>query len=89
MVSKATKLLRKLRNRKRNWTCDELTTILEGVGFEYRESGHRVFKHPEFPELGSYPLPRSDELAPAYAKKVEELVDEAIGLYEERRGGDE
>lgn len=85
MTSKARKLLRKLRQTKRNWNCRDLTTILEGVGFEYRESKHRVFKHPVFPELGSYPIPRSDELAPDYAKDVLELAEEAIRLYEERR----
>lgn len=75
MSSKAAKLLAKLRRTKRNWNHLDLHTILEDAGFEWRDSKHRVYRHPDFPELGSYPIPRDSELAPAYAKDVLALVD--------------
>lgn len=89
MVSKARKLLEKLRETKRNWTCSDLTTILEGAGFEWRDSKHRVFRHSEFSDLGSYPIPRTDELAPVYAKDVLRCVEEAIERYLARRENDQ
>lgn len=89
MVSKAKKLLDKLRQTKRNWNYKELTTILEGAGFEWRDSGHRVFRHPKFPEIGSYPIPRSDGLPPAYAKDVLKLVEDAISRYQAEKKDDE
>ena len=84
MPSKATKLLTKLRQTKRNWDHGDLHTILKDAGFEYRESGHRVYRHPEFPELGSYPIPRDDGLAPAYAKDVLSLVEKVLELKEDK-----
>lgn len=85
MVSDAKKLLDKLRETKRNWSCDDLTTILEGAGFKWRDSGHRVFTHQIFSELGSYPIPRDDGLPPAYAKDVERCVDKALERYRDLR----
>ena len=85
MVSKARKLLDRLEETRRNWSCGDLTTILQGAGFEYRDGGHRVFSHPIFTDLGSYPIPRSDDLAPAYAKDVLRCVHEAIRRYEDMR----
>lgn len=82
MSSKAKKLVEKLRRTKRNWSCGDLTDILESTGFEWRESKHRVFRHPEFPELGSYPIPRRNGLPPAYAKDVLGLVQGALALYQ-------
>lgn len=84
MTSKAQKLLDKLRKNRRNWSCGDLTTILKGTGFEWRDSKHRVFHHSEFPDLGSYPIPRSDELAPDYAKHVLRCVEEALARYKAR-----
>lgn len=75
MTSKAQKLLQKLRDTKRGWNYRDLHTVLRGAGFEWRESKHRVYRHPEHPELGSYPIPRDDDLAPQYARDVERLVD--------------
>lgn len=82
MAPRAKKLLDKLRQTKRDWSCGDLTTILESTGFEWRESGHRVFRHPEFTDLGSYPLPRATGLAPAYAKAVLILAETALGRYD-------
>lgn len=85
MPSKAEKLLRKLRQTKRNWDFADLNTILKGAGFEWHDSKHRVYRHPEFPEIGSYPLPRSDGLPPAYAKDVLGLVKQAEALRKQKR----
>ena len=81
MTSKERKLLDKLRQTRRNWSCGDLTTILQGTGFEWRDGKHRVFRHPEFPDLGSYPIPRSEGLAPAYARDVLRLVEDALARY--------
>lgn len=88
MPPKYEKLLAKLRQTKRNWSSGDLHTILKGVGFEWHDSKHRVYRHPDFPDLGSYPLPRGyDPLAPAYAKKVLELADSVLAAQGE--GGDD
>lgn len=88
MPSKAEKLLEQLRKNTRNWNHRDLHVILKGAGFDWRDSQHRVYRHPEFRELGSYPIPREDDLAPGYAKDVLQLVEKALELYRERRKKD-
>lgn len=75
MVSKAQKLLGRLRETKRGWNYRDLHAVLVDAGFDFRDSGHRVYRHPEYPDLGSYPIPRGNDLAPGYARDVERLVD--------------
>jgi len=88
VASKAEKLLQRLRDHKRNWDHGDLHTILKGHGFEWHESGHRVYYHPDFRELGAYPIPRSDGLPPAYAKDVLELVEKVERLRANKEGED-
>ena len=82
MSSKGGKLLARLRIQKRNWNHNDLHVVLLEAGFEWHDSKHRVYRHPDFPELGSYPIPRSDGLAPQYAKDVLNLVEAARRLQE-------
>ena len=48
-MSRAEKLLRRLRSRPKDFTWDELVTVLSGLGFEmFRGSGSaRKFIHPD------------------------------------------
>jgi hypothetical protein len=86
MASKAQKLLKRLQQTKRGWSARDLHTILVNAGFEWRESRHRVYRHPAYPDLGSYPIPRENDLAPQYARDVLRLVEE-IKRREKQQGG--
>ncbi len=86
MASKAQKLLQRLRQTKRGWSARDLHTILVNAGFEWRESGHRVYRHPVHRELGSYPIPREKDLAPQYARDVLRRVEE-VERREDQQGG--
>ena len=51
-MSKAEKILEKMKNSKHGWTADDLHTLYTGFGFEFREGGkHMVYFHPAHPEL--------------------------------------
>lgn len=88
MTSKAEKLLAKLREHRRGWGHRDLHTILKATGFEWRDSKHRVYRHPVHTDLGPYPIPRSDDLAPQYARDVLHCVEEVLQR-EADEGGNE
>ena len=89
MASKADKLLEKLRQTKRNWNHEHLHVILQSVGFGWRDSAHRVYRHPDFADLESYPIPRADGLAPQYAKDVLLLVEDVLERQKDAEDGEE
>lgn len=82
-MSKAEKLLEKMRNSKVGWSADDLHTLYVGFGFEFREGGkHMIYIHPEFPELRST-VARHSTLAVGYIQHAISLIDKLKKIKEE------
>lgn len=70
------KLLARLGESKRNWSDDDLGTILISYGFRARKAKHgTLYKHPVYKEL-TIMIAKRKNLAPVYAREVERLLNE-------------
>lgn len=82
-MSKAEKILRKMKNSKHGWTCDDLHTLYTGYGFQFREGNkHRFYFHPEHPELTAT-VARQRVIVVGYIQKALNLIEQ---LLERERG---
>jgi len=78
-MSKAEKLLERMRNNPRDWQIDTLISIAEKHGIEIRNCGgsHYVFSHPDTPLNVS--VPAHKPIKSVYIKQFLELVDTVKG----------
>ena len=75
-MSKAEKLLNKMRTSKAGWSFEDLEVLYTGFGFEKREGGkHTVYIHPDFPELRAT-VARHRTLAAGYIQHAISLIDQ-------------
>ena len=81
-MSKADKLLERMRNSKYGWGADDLHALYVGFGFDYRQGGsHIIYIHPEFPELRAT-VARHGTLAVGYIQHAISLIDRLKKLKE-------
>lgn len=84
MVSKAQKLLERMKQSKTGWKRRDLDTLFRGFGFIITHgANHDIIKHPDFPQLRTT-LPRHTYLAKGYVEYAIELIDRLIELQRER-----
>ncbi len=73
--AEAEKLLERMRASKAGWGADDLETLFLGFGFKFREGArHRLYFHPEHPELYA-PVGRHRSLAKGYVSTAVHLID--------------
>jgi predicted RNA binding protein YcfA (HicA-like mRNA interferase family) len=72
-MSNAEKILQKMKLNSRDWRIEQVKTVAEAYGIEWRQRGtsHIVFVHPEGKTL---PVPASRPIKPIYIKKFVEFV---------------
>jgi predicted RNA binding protein YcfA (HicA-like mRNA interferase family) len=77
-MSKADKLLEKMRNNPRDWRIESLKTIASAHNIQWRQPGtsHVTFRHPNGNKLT---VPAHRPIKPIYIKKFVSLIDEGIG----------
>lgn len=77
-MGKAEKLLERMRANPLDWRIDQLKTVAEAYGIDYRQPGtsHVTFRHPNGDKLT---VPAHRPIKPVYAKKFVRLVSEGIG----------
>ncbi|MDZ7360664.1 MAG: hypothetical protein ONB46_08050 [candidate division KSB1 bacterium] len=77
-MSRAIKILEKMRNNPRDWRIDSLKTLAQAKGIEWRQPGpsHVTFRRPNGAKLT---VPAHRPIKPVYIKKFVRLVDEGIG----------
>lgn len=77
-MSKAEKLLERMRANPHDWRIDQLKTIADAFGIDYRQPGtsHVTFRHPSGAKLT---VPAHRPIKPVYIKKFVFLVTEGIG----------
>ena len=74
-MSKADKLLAKMRNNPRDWRLDELRTVATKFGFKERDAkgSHVVFGHASLAMALTVPAKRP--IKPIYIRKLIEMID--------------
>jgi hypothetical protein len=77
-MGKAEKLLERMRANPHDWRIDQLKTIADAFGIDYRQPGtsHVTFRHPSGAKLT---VPAHRPIKPVYIKKFVFLVTEGIG----------
>lgn len=77
-MSKADKILEKMRNNPHDWKIDSLKTVASAQNMQWRQPGtsHVTFRHPNGNKLT---VPAHRPIKPFYIKKFVSLVDEGIG----------
>ncbi len=77
-MSKAEKLLERMRVNPHDWRIDQLKTIADAFGIDYRQPGtsHVTFRHPSGAKLT---VPAHRPIKPVYIKKFVFLVTEGVG----------
>ena len=75
-MSKADKLLQKMRNNPRDWTLENVVTVCQQNGLDIRagKGSHYVVSHPELSTMLTVPAHRP--IKPIYIKKLIELIDQ-------------
>ena len=74
-MSRAEKLLERMRNTKAGWGADDLNTLYVGYGFESREGGgHTIYIHSKYPELRAT-VARHGSLAVGYIQHAISLIE--------------
>lgn len=87
-MSKALKLLERMRNSKTGWGADDLHSLYVGFGFDFRQGGnHTIYIHPEFPILRAT-VARHGSLAIGYIQTAISLIEKLQEL-KEGEGNDE
>ena len=74
-MSKAERILEKMRNNPRDWRVDDLKTVARAYGVEWRQQGssHLVFVREDGRTL---PIPVDRPIKPVYIRKFLEFVGE-------------
>ena len=77
-MSKADKLLEKMRNNPLDWRIDDLKTVAHAYMIEWRQPGtsHVTFRHPNGSKIT---VPAHRPIKPIYIKKFVRLVQEGKG----------
>ena len=77
-MSKAEKLLERMRANPHDWRIEQLKTIADAFGIAYRQPGssHVTFRHPSGAKLT---VPAHRPIKPVYIKKFVFLVTEGVG----------
>lgn len=77
-MGKAEKLLERMRANPLDWRIDQLKTVAEAYGIDYRQPGtsHVTFRHPNGDKLT---VPAHRPIKPVYIKKFVRLVSKGIG----------
>lgn len=77
-MSKADKILKKMRNNPRDWKIDSLKTVDRTHQIIWRQPGtsHVTFRHANGAKLT---VPARRPIKPIYVKKFVRLVDEGTG----------
>jgi len=72
-MSKAERILEKMRNNPRDWRIDSLKTVAASYGIEWRQRGnsHVVFIRPDGRTL---PVPAHRPIKPVYIRKFVDFV---------------
>ncbi|WP_084022340.1 type II toxin-antitoxin system HicA family toxin [Chlorobaculum limnaeum] len=72
-MSNAEKILHKMRINSRDWRIEQVKTVAEGYGIEWRQRGtsHVVFIRPDGQTL---PVPAHRPIKPIYIKKFVEFI---------------
>jgi len=79
-VASGEKLLQKMRESRSGWKPNDLDRLYRYFGFNVREGGkHRVYWHPEFPQLIAT-VKRGNKLDKAYIRDAVELIDRLLEL---------
>lgn len=71
----AVALREQMKLTKSGWGQDDLDTLYRGYGFTLRQSKHRVYSHPLFPQLYDS-VSRQNDLPPGYASSALKLIAE-------------
>ncbi len=75
-MSRAEKLLARMRQTASGWKPGDFETLYRGFGFDSTAgSKHTKYWHPRFRHLWTT-VPRADPLSRAYAAEAVELIDE-------------
>ena len=77
-MSKADKILEKMRNNPLDWRIDSVKTVARAHGIEWRQPGtaHITFRHRNGAKLT---VPDRRPIKPVYIKKFVKLVTEGTG----------
>ena len=77
-MSKADRLLEKMRSNPLDWRIDDLKTVANANSIEWRQPGtsHVTFRHPNGNKVT---VPTHRPIKPIYVKKFVRLVDEGKG----------
>ncbi len=72
-MSKAEKILDKMRSNPRDWRIEQLKTLADAHGVDYRQPGtsHVTFRHPNGTKLT---VPAHKPIAPEYVKQFLRLI---------------
>ena len=75
-MSRADKLLAKMRNNPRDWNLENVKTVCSHYGLEARpgKGSHYVISHTDLPTMVTLPAHRP--IKPIYIKMLIELIDQ-------------
>ncbi len=73
-MTKADKILAKMRNNPRNWTIGDVKTLAKRNGIDWRQPGtsHVTFK---YPGLAPVIIPAHKTIDPVYLKQFLKMID--------------
>ena len=75
-MSKAEKLLARMRKSKSGWGAKDLDSLYSGFGFDFREGkGHRLYRHPDYSQLTAT-VARHNDLPVGYVDTAVKLIDQ-------------
>lgn len=74
-MTAAAKILRRMRNNPKGWRIEDLKTVADRQGIDYRQPGtsHVTFRHPSGSKLT---VPAHRPIKPVYVKMFLDLIDE-------------
>ena len=73
-MSRAERLLERMRQSPHGWGADDVEDVLRYLGLRKRNSGHAVYGHPDYPDL-FFPVPRHERLASPYIRNLIKIAD--------------
>lgn len=82
-MTKADKLIQKMRNNPRDWRIEDIQTIVHRYGMDIRNprGSHVIVTHPDLAEALS--IPAHKPVKPVYIRKLVEMID----ILEENENG--
>ena len=77
-MSKAERILEKMRNNPRDWRIDSLKTVAASYGIEWRQPGtsHVTFRHPDGSKLT---VPAHRPIKPVYVRRFIRFLETGAG----------